>query len=318
MRVHFSSSMPCALKLGGALVGFVGEAEKFADLPEDGRVPAEFIPADGNFMPVTFVIDDRFFSSPPRCCDVIRYGCGADVRAARFSPRDAELRVLLQARECGMLVTVFESGGVRLSLESAHGFTTLSLPRAESYSAGTETVGGEQFLRVSCHNGKKTELLLFNDVPECAFRGSADGYSCGEKLTVRRDFSDMAGHSAEQTFRAQGGALIPEQTVVTAANAPDPALLDERVLPFAFFQEIAAGGDFTPYLCEELAGKPEQIREYLGAFEGVYLPKEIFYLTHGKQNAAGLLYRRGDNVWDAKFFCVQRENGKIANILPVG
>lgn len=318
MRVHFSSSMPCALKLGGALVGFCGEAEKFADLPEGERVPVEFIPADGNFMPITFIIDENFFKPPPHCCDVVRYGCGADICAARFSPRDAGLRVLNQSREGDVLATVFDSGGVRLSLESKNNFAAQDLPRAANYEIATEQIGGEQFLRVSCKIGNTTELFLFNKALECAFRDRVSDFSCGEKLTVRLDFADVAGHSATRILRAEGGALIPETTQVRASNAVDPALLDERILPFAFFQEIAVGGNFTAYLSEELAQKQDRIKEYLGDFVGVYLPKEIFYLTYGKQNAAGLLYRRGDNVWDAKFFSVQSENGKITNILPIG
>lgn len=318
MRVHFSSSMPCALKLGGALVGFCGEAEKFTDLPDGEKVPAEFIPADGNFMPITFVIDERFFQSPPRCCDVIRYSCGADICAARFLPRDVGLRVLAQSREGDILATVFDNGGVQLSLESPNGFISEALPRTESYEIASEQIGGEQFVRVSCKDEKKIELLLYNKALECAFRDRVSDFSCGEKLTVRLDFADVVGHSATRILRAEGGALLPETVQVNAANDVDPSLLDERILPFAFFQEIAVGGNFTAYLSEELAQKQDRIKEYLGDFVGVYLPKEIFYLTYGKQNAAGLLYRRGDNVWDAKFFSLQSENGKITNIIPIG
>ena len=48
MRVHFSAAIPCALRLGGAPAGMCGEAEKFADLPEDEEVLVEFLPADGD------------------------------------------------------------------------------------------------------------------------------------------------------------------------------------------------------------------------------------------------------------------------------
>ena len=69
MRVYFSAEEQCMLRLGGAVAGFCGRAAKFADIGEEG-VQAEFLPADGNLLPLSFFICDGFFREPPACCTV--------------------------------------------------------------------------------------------------------------------------------------------------------------------------------------------------------------------------------------------------------
>ena len=41
MRIHFTASMPCVLRLGGAPVGLVGEIKKFAELERGEEVLVE-------------------------------------------------------------------------------------------------------------------------------------------------------------------------------------------------------------------------------------------------------------------------------------
>ena len=56
MRIHFGSSVPCVLRLGGVSAGFCGETEKFADIMQE-RLLAEFLPADGDLYPLSFVLE---------------------------------------------------------------------------------------------------------------------------------------------------------------------------------------------------------------------------------------------------------------------
>lgn len=315
MRIYFSAEKPCALRLGGAAAGFCGEAAKFADVGEEG-VQAEFLPMDGDLMPLTFFIGKELFEAPPACCEVHRYCCGAEV-FARFSARETPLAVLAQARAGSVLLTAFTCGVPSLVLENGKDMQTFALPRADRYEAGEERIGRELFARLTCERGREKLLLLFNQELEEVFRGRADEYTCGEKLRVNRRLGDIAGHEEECVYRAQGGALVQEQRQVRARERFDPAKLDERILPFAFFQEILAGGEVKRYLAPELAERAGMLRSYLGDFCAVSLPRDIFYLTYGKINAAALSYRRAENAYDVKFFAAACEGGKVRNISPV-
>ena len=96
----------------------------------------------------------------------------------------------------------------------------------------------------------------------------------------------------------------------------DPASLPETLFPFAFFEELAAGGDPAPFLSPALGEQAEKLSAYLGDFCGVCVPEEVFYRIYGKINAVGLIYARAENSFDVKFFRTQTQDGKISNILP--
>lgn len=315
MRIHFSAEEPCALRLGGAMLGSVGEAEKFADVDRE-EITAEFLPDDGNKLPAVFRIGEKFFNAPPACAEVYRYDCGADIHV-RFSPRPARLRVLAQQRFGGALMTVFSEAGAQLALDCAGKSELFDLPEADVYSLAEHKIGGETFYSVLCSRGAQNTLCLYNGQAREAFRDTVSDFSCGDNLRTVFRFGDIAGHTAIRTYRAEGDSLIPSSYSVHPREGFSPADLHEKLLPFAFFQEILAGGDPAPYLAPSLAEKKQLLREYLGEFCGVYLPKEIFYLTHGQQNAAGLVYRRAENSFEVRFFQASTAEGKIVNISPV-
>lgn len=315
MRIHFSSEKPCVLRLGGALAGAVGEAEKFADCGS-GEILAEFMPDDGDLMPLAFSIGEHFLASPPACADVYRYGFGADVRV-RFAPRDTSMRVLAQERFGDALLTAFSEGKPQLALECGGNFGLFPLPEAEEYGLAEQHIGGERFFSVLCARGGKKTLCLYSGEPREVFRDAATDFECSETLRVRFALEDIAGHTAECVYRAEGGALREESRTVRPREGFSPEALHEKLLPFAFFQEMLAGGDPAPYLSAELAGRKDLLHEYLGDFCGVYLPKEIFYLVHGTANAAGLIYRRAENAFDVRFFRADMQGRKITNLRPV-
>ncbi len=315
MRVHFSAAEPCILRLGGAVAGYCGEAEKFADLPDGEKTVAEFFPLRGDLVPLAFVIDGGFFDAPPPECVVCRYDCGADVYAAQFEERGGT-RIWGQARAGGVLATAFSAGGkTRLAVDTGGNTELYDLPPAREIDLGTEQIAGRTFARAFCRGGRGGTLLLYGQDGREALRAAADEWECGEKLTVRRRFADIAGHVGETVY-ACGENFVQESRTVRPRAGFDFAALDERLLPFAFFQEIAAGGDASPYLSPALLEKKHLLGEFLGDFVAAVLPKEIFYLTHGKQNAAALVYRRAENIYDIKFFMAEIQNGKISNIKP--
>ena len=146
MRVHFSSALPCALRLGGAPAGMCGEAEKFADLPDGEEILVEFLPADGNYFPLSFIWNGEFLAHPPAGVECCLYDCGADVRAFRFTPRSLSLRVLAQTRAAGMLLTAFDCGGPRLCAEGSRFFFLRS-------AAGRHRAGGRTHRRRTVRTG---------------------------------------------------------------------------------------------------------------------------------------------------------------------
>ena len=313
MRIYFSAAVPCVLRVGGAPAGFLSGNELCADVDE--HIPAEFIPVDANLLPLTFVAGESFFQKPPACCDIYRCGCYNMIYAARFIPRQSGFDGKCQGRGAGMQATVFECGGPFLCIQDSAGFDTYPLPQSGNYSIGEKQIGNETFLCV--HDPVSGFLGFFSPGRKRALQLKAHSFECGDLLRVTQAFSDIASHTVQTEYSAENGELIMQSKKVSAREDFDPKKLNSKILPFAFFQEIAAGGNFSTYLAPELAEKAELMQQYLGNFCAAAIPKEIFYRVYGKINGVGLVYRRAENIFDVRFFRAETENGLITNILPV-
>lgn len=315
MRIYFSAAHPCMLRLGGAAAGACGEIAKFADI--EGELLAEFLPTEGDLLPLTLLLGDAFYARPPRCCDVYRYDRGADVYAARFAPREGGLRVLAQVRAGTLLVSVFSAGGQAQAALDGKKPNLVPLPSAKTYTAETLEAGGQIFAALRCFGRAGTHLLLFNEEGDCVWNEEATDVAGGDAVTVRRLCPDIAGHTITRVLRPEGGGLREIGRTVQAREGFDLCALPAALLPFALFEELLAGGDPAPCLAPSLAEKLPLLKEYLGDFCKVTIPREIFYLTHGAVNAAGLVYRRAENLFDIRFFAADLADGKICNIRPV-
>ena len=310
MRYYFTSRQPCALRVGGAPVGYLHGNTLTAQI--DGEMLCEFLPADGNLFPVSFVLGDAFANAPPACCDVWRCGCYTEIIANSFAPRQTAFEALAQGSAADMQATVFCCGGLSVCVQDKDGFETYPLPTARDYAVGQENIGAQTFLRV--YSAQQRRLLLFAKGRKCAFDGNADSFSCGDCLQTVQTLYDIAGHTVTAKYRADGDSLSEFERTVTAREDFSPDRLDEKVLPFAFFQEIAAGGDCPPYLSDAMRARAALLQTYLGNFCAAVLPKDQFYRIHGMVNAVGLVSRREKNLYDVRFFTADISQKKIINL----
>ncbi len=317
MRVYFTASQPCALRLGGAMLGFCGGHEKFVDVDPESKTLAEFIPENADLLPADLVLEKSFFQSPPAFCDVYRYGFAVHLHIREFSARYSGISVLVQERVCGALVTLYKNGGIQLSIEKTDGFYTESLPAAfADAQIFSETVGGKELIFLAAAEGEDTLLFIY-DGTRPLFKNRVLSYAAGELLSAKLAFRDCAGHIAESGWKLDNGRFALASYTVRERDGFEADSLDEKLLPFAFFQTFLARGDYRKYLSPELIGRADDLKDYLGNFADVCIPPSAFYLHCGKINATGLVYPAAENVFDVKFFSLEIKSGKICNILPV-
>lgn len=316
MRVYFTSEVPCALRLGGAIAGFCSRHEQFADISEGERVLAEFFPENAELMPLSFLLDGAFFEAPPSFCEVYRYGCGANVHIKRFSARRKGLKPLSQLRAGNTLATLYEDGGLQLCIECGNEFYAAPLPFSVTGCTLKELAGGILAAEGKTQ-GEEIYLALFSGAKPL-FAGEVLSYSGGERIKTVRTFHDAPGHTAESVWNFSGGQLRLESYSVREREGFSAQALDERLIPFAFFQTVLARGEFAKYLSPALAPRAGEVARYLGSFTGVCVPPSVFYMAHGNVNAAGLVYPEKENLFRIRFFAAPLEQGKIANIVPVG
>ena len=315
MRVYFTSSVPCALKLNGIFLGVCDDREKFTDITPEEEIFAEFVPADGGLLSANCILNKSFFQSPPDFCDLYLYDCGAHIHIREFSEKPGNLNVIDQKRINGVLVTPFHNGGIHLSLESEKDFFTEQLPPQARYAEiSSLTLNGRNLISLVIPEEADSILLIY-DKTRPLFKNRVSKFEIKDTLCADFAFRDTAGHIAHSEWKLGEEGFTLDSYTVQETNQVNHE--DERLIPYLFFEALLVHGDFIRYLSPELAERKDELHDYLGKFTGVCIPPSVFYLAHGNINAVGLICPKSENIFEIRFFSATIENGKITNILPV-
>jgi len=291
------------LTLNGTFFGITDKFERFADICLTDRIFAEFTP-EGR-LPISFFITDALLSTPPIGCEVYLLRDGVAIYARDFPPADFTLRPIAQQQFDDTLVSVFQQGDMQVSIQSPAGFFTDALPSVFfncklSAHAGLYFIEGERHLAVYTAMGK---CVLLEEVLSFSV---TDG-----ELHALLPLSDCLGRIADCTWSLHENdcvrtALTLRQNHTQAGDTDIDKIADE-LLPYAFFQSVLFGGNYTDYLSNELAGKASQIVDFLGNFRAVCITEDPY--------VCGLIREKKARLFEVVYFTVKIENKKIADIV---
>ena len=307
MRVYFLSSRQAILKLNGMYAGGVDFFERHIEIDPADRILAEIVPGD-NFRPVSFFIDEKLIASPPPFLDLYHMESDILIYARSFAPYDNQMRVIFQTRFSNNLVTLFSQGERYLCAEGeSYNFYPLG-GGFSSVEAAEKSIAN--FPVLALYSGGT--LIIISQAGKMIFSGRVESAEFGESLKTRTNFDTCAKIYAECEYSYDGENL----TLVKSASFEEvPA--DEKIIHFAFFESFLLGADYEKYLSPALLPKAGELKSYLGGFAGVSVPTEKFYSLHPDERAAGLIYKKSQNLFEVKYFAVDLDGGKIDNIRPL-
>ena len=305
MRIYFLTGQRTALKLNGEYLGTIDGVERFVDVPDGQEILAEVVPA-GEELPYSFFIGQSLFENPPTFLKVYLLEGGVQLQIPCFEKRDRGLNILEQRGLNGLNVTLLELGG-RLYL-TCDG-DSCSLYRLPAYFESCHlTEGSIGGLPVICACGKNC-LCIISAEGKKLYLGQVESYSFGDMLGLTANFKGCAGYYAERKYSYDGQELKLNKEVVKRRYA-----VENDIRHFAFFEAVLYGGDLSEYLCEDMQGATEAIKEYLGDFAEVTVPRKAFYDRYGEISAVALAYPIKDNLFEIKYFSVEYRDGKIENL----
>jgi hypothetical protein len=225
---------------------------------------------------------------------------GVAVYAHSFPPIDFSLKMITQTRVSNCLVTVYQQGGVQVCIDSDIGVFNAPLPPAFSeckvFSLG-------DFILLEGNNqlavfDKNAELLLLEKFLSYRIDGAL--------LSATLPLSDRLGRTAECAWRANEDRLIQTQFSLKQERGESRDIRAE-LLPYAFFESVLIGADYTPFLSEELLEKAQSLKEFLGDFQSVTLTD--------RADVCALVYPKGERIFQLRYFTVNLKNGKICDIV---
>lgn len=313
MRIYFISSRTAGLKLNGIYVGIIDSFERFFDMDESADVLAEVVP-DANAEPLNFFINGDFFKNPPEFADVYLTDGDAVISLTRYKEKDDGIKVIAQTRFSGGLATLIMNGGTPCLIVEGKTTETYTLSREFANATFTESsIGGLPVLIVE---GEKC-LTVISESGKRVFYNPCESWTAGQRLEITVAFSTCAGCRAHCAFSYDGNEMKLVESRTEETKKPD-----DEVLHFAFFESVLTRADCTKYLCEELKPRANDLTSFLGEFVDVSIPPEKFYSAHPdirapEKYAAGLIYPRSRNLFQIKYFAVEKQDGLITNIYEV-
>lgn len=302
------SERTAGLLLDGAYVGIIDGFERFVQADEGARIVAQAVPS-GDFLPLDFLIDDGFFADPPGFADVYLIDDGAVIYLHGYAPREQALRVIAQTDFMGFRYTLFENGGKVYLNSEGEKCNLFELPAEfRDGKLSEERVCGYPVLAVAGEGC----LCIFSSEGERVFMNPAESWSTGDRLTVTVNFATCAGNKAECSYLYDGKKMTLESSL-TREYAPT----NGDILHFAFFESVLTHGDFKKYLCEELQESADAMYSFLGEFTEVIIPNRAYLDRHPNLRCVGLVYPIKKHLFKVRYFAVDIEDGKIANVYEI-
>lgn len=294
MKIYFLSSRPCALTLNGAFFGVTDKFERYAEISLKDNIYAQFSPQGG--LAIGCFLTDSLRFSPPENFEVYLLKDGLVLYARDFPPADFTLKPLAQAKENGVLATLFRQGRLQLSIEYAGELHTDTLP--DTFESGA-LVFHSGLVFVECENC----LAVYAKTGERLLMESVLSYTVEENvLRAVLPLSDAFGRTAECAWELTETACTQtEFTVRQSVNAPK-----DELLAYAFFESVLIGANYAELLSDELRPDAEKIVGFLGDFVAVTLTAD--------PKRCGLIKKRGDRLFEAKYFSVETADGKIIDV----
>ncbi len=294
MKVYFLSSIPCALRINNAYFGTTNLFERFAELSLQDNLFVEFLP-EGR-QSISFFLTENIRFSAPKGCEIYLLKDSLAVYARDFPPSDFTLRIHAQIREQNTLATLFSQGELTLSIEADGQLFIAHLPPSFAQSelffdSGLLFVKAAEQLAVFTKNA---ELCLCEKVLSYALTNGV--------LSAQLPLAE--GRFAECEWAVNEYGCTRQKCIVRSPentpNTPSP------FLAYTFFESLLIGANYADFLADGLIDKANDLLLFLGDFTGVVLTDDPC--------TCGLLRKKADGVFEAAYYTVRLENGKIADI----
>lgn len=290
------------LSLNGVFFGVTDSFERFAEISLADRVFAKFTPE--GCLPIGFFLTEELLSTPPLGCEVYLLKDGVAICARDFPPADFTLRPIAQKRFDDTLVSVFQQGGLQLTIQTPNDFFTATLP--PSFSVCTlSTHAGLFFIE-----GKNC-LALYTRAGKCVFMEEIEGFSVTEnELNATLPLSDALGRVADCAWLLDENGCYRTRFSLRQARAhdgeTDEGKIADELLSYTFFESVLLGIDCADLLSDDLRIKAKDVVGFLGDFKGVTLTRDPF--------TCGLIREKAPRLFELSYFTVTVENGKITDI----
>ncbi len=297
MKIYFLSSIPCALTVNDAYLGITDGFERSAELALRDNLFIRFSPE--NALPIAFFLTEDIRFHAPKGCQVYLLRDGIAIYAREFPPCDFALQTIAQKRDGEVLATVFKQGEVQVSIQTANESHTALLPREFSHC---ELAFHEGLIFIQ---SDKSLAVFTADGEQVFYERILSFFVENGRLTAILPLLDSLGRTAECVYDLSRAGLKRVSIKLTQQRAVfDDARAE--LLPYAFFECVLLGAEYSEFLADSLKEKAEDLRAFLGEFIDVVITENPYI--------CGLVRKKSDGIYAVDYYTVDVCEGKIVDI----
>ncbi len=308
MYFYFSSAYSAVIKLNGIYYGVISNTLKSCNF--QGELPlVEICPLTPDQNQINFFPDTKFLSAPPDGVAVTDLRGGYLINFLK-NAKVGDFKVLCQKKTGEFLATAFIENGLKVSIETTKGFFADVLDfSADNAKIFSLSLNGQNFCLVEFTGEKKVvcAYCLSKNIHR-AFLREVDDYSTDGGFFTTVKFLDVAKHKRKSEWEFISGEFKEKNFAVEKSPNFDFARLNDKIVPYAFLEEILCGGNPLDFLADNLSSGADRLKDYLGDFIGI-MPPPVFR----RQDEVGLIYPNGKNKYLVKYFTFSVENKKVTN-----
>lgn len=273
MYLYFLSTLPCAVKYNGEYVGRA--SENYTIFPcKNGLY--ELIPLSSVYDETCFLWNDKPLDDNKNIKIIDLYGGFLIIPS--FSKRAfADFKELFfKTEEVGDFqaeIQVYIENGVKISLRCGKNRITESVPFLPSALNLEKAYFCKKAYILAFLSDKKTAAFGFELSEKgikTVFKRPCDGYTAeNDKVILTETKNDILKHIVMTYWSFSDGVKIEKAEI---RRKKEPYSLPERLLPYAFFEELKLGKTPTDFLTPKLRPRADDLKAFAGDFISVLPP----------------------------------------------
>ncbi len=273
MYLYFLSTLPCAVKYNGEYVGRA--SENYTVFPVKNGL-YEFIPLASGYEETCFLWNEKQLNDNKNIKIIDLYGGFLIIPS--FSRRAfTDFKELffktIEIGEIQVEIQVYIENGVKLSVKCGKYKITEGVPFVPTaLNLEKAHLNGKVYV-LAFLSDKKTAAFGFELSEKgikVIFKRPCDGYVAeNDRVILTEAKSDILKHIVTTYWIFSDGVKIEKAEI---SRKREPYSLPERLLPYAFFEELKLGRTPIDFLAPKLRPRAEDLKAFAGNFVSILPP----------------------------------------------
>ena len=306
---YFSAENTCAVKVNGNFVGILNQSVQPFHIPTQSLI--EILSLNAKTDSYNFILNDAFLTTPPKFAVITDLKGGYLIKILNFTV-ERHFKIYAQQKFGDIQITVFCDNCPKISVEGRNIF---NIQTVDFFFTDAKIdclfLNGKRFFAIA-FRGEKTFLRIIREDGKTVFEKTVNAFDIKSGLVTEEYMVDIAGHTVKTIWGVSNEEIVENKRQIISRKNFSIHAVPEKILPYAFLEELLVGGDIAPFISDNLIGKEKSIKNFFGNFVGIMPPPSF-----RDYSEIGLIYKKGENTFNVEYSTFTLVNRKIENFVIV-